>query len=438
MEKYNVYDIFTPTTPARLTFVERTEVNSKLVNALRTPGKQVVVYGASGSGKTTLLVNKLHQLYERHLTSRCMKGVTFENLILDAFDQLSPFYQLEKSTTVKNKISGGLSQEYFFIKSKINAENVNETNIKEGRILPPQLTPQALGRFLGEAGCCWVLEDFHKIDKTERSKLSQVMKVFMDMADDYSSLKIVAIGAVDTARQVVEYDTEMKNRVAEINIPLINNEEIKEIIIKGSNLLNINFQDKLISGISSYCNGMASVCHHICLNICTSQDIFETQVQKLDISIDALQDALQIYLDESSDTLKKVFDSAFKRVRTKKFDNARIIIKALSKLSQEGATRSEIYEKIKTFEPTYPQGNLTAFLLKLCKEYDIPLIRHDSTSGKYSFNDPIYRVFALVYFDNNKPQETNTVLEKAFEESFKSELKRILKETMMSHKKLKI
>jgi ABC-type lipoprotein export system ATPase subunit len=74
MEKYPVHDVFTPTTPARLTFVERETINARLVNALRTPGKQIVVYGYSGSGKTTLLVNKLHQLYDKHITSRCMEG----------------------------------------------------------------------------------------------------------------------------------------------------------------------------------------------------------------------------------------------------------------------------------------------------------------------------------------------------------------------------
>lgn len=430
MEKYDLYKVFTPTTPARLTFVEREEVNNRLVNALRLPGKQIVVYGPSGCGKTTLLVNKLHQLYEKHLTSRCMKGLTFESLILDAFDQLSPFYQLERDSTEKNTISASLSQEYLLIKTQIGAERVNETNIKEQRILPPQLTPQALGRFLGEAGCCWVLEDFHKIGKAERSKLSQVMKVFMDMADEYPTLKVVAIGAVDSARQVVEYDLEMKHRVAEINIPLMNDNEIKEIIIKGSKLLNIDLKNDLVLSISSYSNGMASVCHHLCLNICISQNIFETVPNKIDISIDALEDALQIYLDESSDTLKKAFDSAFKRVRTKKYDNARLIIKALSELPQEGASRSDIYELIKTFEPKYPQGNLSAFLLKLCNESETPLIRYDSTSGKYSFTDPIYRVFALVYFKNNNLKTYKEPLSIILAESFKEDFRRLLVESI--------
>jgi len=57
--KHQLQDVFTPNKPARLTFVERESINETLVNALTTPGKQIVVYGHSGSGKTTLLINKL-------------------------------------------------------------------------------------------------------------------------------------------------------------------------------------------------------------------------------------------------------------------------------------------------------------------------------------------------------------------------------------------
>ena len=74
VEKVDVYDVFTPTRPARLTFIERSNINERLVDALRTPGKQLVVFGHSGSGKTTLLVNKLHQVYDDHVTTRCMSG----------------------------------------------------------------------------------------------------------------------------------------------------------------------------------------------------------------------------------------------------------------------------------------------------------------------------------------------------------------------------
>lgn len=421
MEKYEVYKVFTPTLPARLTFVEREGINTKLVNALRTPGKQVVVYGQSGSGKTTLLLNKLHQLYDDHLTSRCMKSVSFEALLLDAFDQLSAYYCSEKIKSSTSTKSAGLSQDYFTIKSQISASKSEKSEIKAVRIIPPQLTAQALGRFIGASGKCWVLEDFHKIDESERSKLSQLMKVFMDMADEYPALKIVAIGAVDTARQVVEFDSEMKNRVAEIHVPLMENKEVQKIIEKGGELLRAKFNAELMEGVSSYSNGLASVCHHLCLNICTTNNIYETLEAEKHIDSEALDQALGVYLEESSDTLKKAFDIAFRQQSFKKYDNNRLIIKAISEFGPEGALRSEIFEKIKEVENKYPQGNLARFLNQLCNKKEIALIKYDAINGRYLFSDPIYRVFALVYFRDNGPKiygpRNNRSIEFYFENS---------------------
>lgn len=402
MEKIDAFSVFTPTSPARLTFVEREAVNSRLVDALRTPGMQIVVYGHSGSGKTTLLVNKLHQLYDKHITSRCMKGVTFEHLVLDAFDQLSPFYLSESVTGVKSSISLKLSQDYLAIKNQISVSSSSEENKKMVRILPPQLTAQALARFMGEVGpCCWVLEDFHKIPSEERAKLSQIMKVFMDMADDYRSLKVIAIGAVDTARQVIEYDHEMKNRVAEIQVPLMNKMELEEIITKGGALLNITFMEEVLTGISSFSNGMASVCHQLCLNVCTNEEIYETYNEQVWIDAEHLHTSLHMYLEQCSDTIKKAFDTAFKqKKKAMKFDNAKIILKAISEFPQEGVPRSEVYAKILQTTSGYPQGNMTRYINGLCKE-DGGLLRYDSISGRYSFRDPIYKAFAQAYFSKN-------------------------------------
>ncbi len=349
-----------------------------------------------------------------------MKGLTFEALVLDAFDQLAPYYCTELTSTQKTSLSVQVSQEYLAIRTQIGASESRERGSKSERILPPQLTPQALGRFIGQANSCWVLEDFHKIDEPERAKLSQVMKVFMDMADDYSTLKIVAIGAVDTARQVVEYDPEMRNRVAEINVPLMSSDEIEKIIEKGQHLLNVNFGREVISSIASYSSGMASVCHHLCLNACTTKEIYETQEEQVRIDELALQEALSTYLEESSDTLKKAFDIAFKQDRARKYDNKKLIIKALSQFGPEGALRSEIFGKIKVGEPDYPQGNLTIYLEQLCSEQAVPVMRHDTSSGRYAFSDPIFRVFAIAYFSENEPKKFGKRKPKEFEVFFEN------------------
>lgn len=396
---HHVRDVFTPTTPARLTFVERELINNKLVNALRTPGKQVVVYGHSGSGKTTLLSNKLSQLYENHVSSRCMKGMNLDQLVLDAFDQLSSFYVEEKSADSKNKISPQIGADYWGMKIQIGASLEEGTSSRNKRVCPPQLTPQALARFLGAAHCCWVLEDFHKVDESERVKVSQMMKVFMDMADSYRDVKVIAIGAVDTARQVVQYDSEMRNRVAEIHVPLMTDDEILEIIRIGESLLNISITDTLKKTIAHYSNGLASVCHHICLNTCVAAGIERTTISSCRLDESHMKAGLSHYLEEASDTMKYAFDRAFKRKKNGKFDNCRLILAALSASNQEGATHAEILSGIGI--SSYPSGNLTLYLRELQTEERGAIIRSDSVSGKYSFADPIYRAYCLAFFEKN-------------------------------------
>ena len=403
-EIVQVRQVFTPAAPARVTFVERENINAKLVNALQTPGKQIVVYGHSGSGKTTLLVNKLHQIYEGHITSRCMTSVTFDHLVLDAFDQLSPYYKSEGSRATTETVTAELSASYLSLISKISASTAKQTSTKESRILPPQLTPQNLGRFIGAAGCCWVLEDFHKIDDKEKPRLSQLMKVFMDMSDEFPALKIIALGAVDTARQVVDYDAEMKNRVSEIRVDLMSSGEILEIIAKGEAALNIVFDESLKNAISEYSSGLAAVCHHLCLNLCDAAGVTATTSDRTKIPASLLSQALKAYVEEASDSIKSAFDKALKTERKNKFDNAKLILSELCAANQEGLAKSELLQKIRRREPKFPNSNLEYFLKKLQNEQYGALVRYSPLSHRFLFADPFYKVFAMVLYAEQKPK----------------------------------
>jgi ABC-type uncharacterized transport system fused permease/ATPase subunit len=105
---HSIYSVFTPTTPARLNFVPRKQVNDQLVDALRTPGKQLVIYGETGSGKSTLLSKKLEELYSGHITTRCHASLTFDQLLLDGFDQLDEYYIEGKNTTADRRMSASI------------------------------------------------------------------------------------------------------------------------------------------------------------------------------------------------------------------------------------------------------------------------------------------------------------------------------------------
>ena len=318
---------------------------------------------------------------------------------------------------------------YKQIQSEVTAQKESQNQSVIHRYLPPQLTPQSLAALIGEINCCWVLEDFHKIEDSEKEKLSQVMKVFMDMSDEYKDLKMIAIGAVGTARQVIQYDSEMQNRVSEILVPLMNKDELMEIIQKGDKYLNIRIPKKVARAIVYYSNGLASVCHNLCLNMCYCADIVETVSPKQTIEKGIIDNALNLYLEDASDTLKSSFEKAFKLGTQRKYPNSDIILAALSRCSQEGASRAEIFKQITLDHESYPQGNLTNYLEKLQQDNFGKIIRYDSNSGKYFFSNPIYRAFCQVYFHNKEIKHSEATLEFNEEilEIIKTEIQQMLK-----------
>ena len=210
---YELTEVFTPMTPAQITFVDRVkeDVNDRLVRALDLPGNQVVIYGHSGSGKTTLLENVLFRTYEKQINTHCMIGMTFIEVILDAFDQLEEFYVGEMTNNKKTKVDIKAKANYLAIKAQIGAVYENAAGEKQVRMLPPQLTPQSLGRLLGQSGYCWVLEDFHKIQGEEKNKLAQMMKVFVNLSIQFKDLKIVAFKLCDIS-EIKKTEIKLNNR----------------------------------------------------------------------------------------------------------------------------------------------------------------------------------------------------------------------------------
>ena len=69
--------------------------------------------------------------------------------------------------------------------------------------------------------------------KEFKPDVAEAMKLFMDLAGDYPNLRIIALGARDTAEDILKLDAEMANRVAEIGVDPMSLTELKMILAKG-------------------------------------------------------------------------------------------------------------------------------------------------------------------------------------------------------------
>ena len=336
------------------------------------------------------MTKKLEELYEDHVTSRCTKSSTFDDLMRHAFQRLQTTTTTEKVRSRAKKWTTGIAKEGI----NASAEATVTTQEKEVAAIPFQVAPEVLAEELGKRKCCWVLEDFHKVPKEEKIKLAQCMKMFKDCADEYPEVKIVAIGAVNTAREVIECDVEMTNRVAEICVPLMTKDELRKLVNLGERALNIELDNRVRESIVILSNGLGAACHGLALSILLENGVHGTTPQKTYVNTDKLHSGITRFLEESSDTLKKRFDIAFSHIKGKKYDNGRLILEALCKFDQEGVVFADLLSKIREQEPTYPTGNLSTYAKLLCNEDKGDLLRFDEASQKYSFQDPLCRVFA--------------------------------------------
>lgn len=401
-DKHELENVFTPTQAAKLNYIKRPQIEKQIIRSVKIPGNQIILYGHSGGGKTTIIRKVLSDLNRKYIVTSCASETTVEEIIINAFDKLNPFYTSERSSKKSSKITSSLKSSYQRIEASLSAEIAEEVNQKQIRALPVQLTFERLGEFLGAAECIWIIEDFHKVNENEKQKLSDIMKSFVDISNDFQKVKIVAIGAVSTAREVVNYNKDIKPRVSEISIPLLSKEELSEIISNGTRLLNIQFEPNLIKDTVYYSNSLGSLCHQLCYSHCEEKGIEKTQKEKLKINYSVLKPSIRNYVAQKSDTFQQILDKAL-RQRKGKFENVKLILKAFIALDKEEVTYNEIITKIKEWEPEYPQSNLTVYLKPLTTGVHDEMIRFDSNSGKYSFSDPFFKAFCAMALED-KPE----------------------------------
>lgn len=419
---HDLSDIFTPASAARLTFIKRSQLEADFTKNLVIPGKQIVLYGNSGGGKSTLIINKLNELKKNYITTSCIRGTTVDSLILATFDKLNPYYTSEKQAKSTRKITSELKASYRGVESALKGELGEERSEKQVRLLPVQLSPQRLAEFLGAANCIWIIEDFHKVEDAQKSSLAQIMKVFVDVSNTYQAVKIIAIGALDTAREVVTYEEELTNRVAEILVPLLNEQELREIITSGCDLLNVTVKPYLIESVIKYSNNLGAVCHQLCFNLFYSRNIYKTTRKQYEFDESHLQTAIKSYVKDNSDSFKALLDNALKQ-RKGRFQNVRVILEALIKVDKEQATYNEILTKIREVEPDYPQSNLTVYLKPLTTPESGEIVRYDENASKYSFANPFFKAFTMMVFEDEPrekkkftiPVDVDKMLERAAE-----------------------
>lgn len=378
--------VLTPNTTATITYIERRKIEEEFKKNIDISGRQIIIYGHSGSGKTTLTRRMLKTSGVNFIITHCESATTFNDLLLSAFDKLDRFYISQKESNTTYSVSTSMKAEYKTVSAEISKQNSISYSEVSLRVVPPQLTPQKLAQFLGEVNAVWIIEDFHKISVDEKTRLADILKIFIDAANDYPKVKIICIGAVGSARELVTFDTNLYPRISEVHVPLLSEKEIREIINIGCRCLHIEMSESLIDKIVFYSNQLASLTHQMCYEICFKNDVTNTKAFKKHINDDQFKSAIQGYINNNSDTLKGIYESITKNKLVW------YILKTIVSVEKESVTFDEIKSRINTRKHHFPDTDITSELKKLSDE-TVGILRFDSNSEKYSVATPFWGAF---------------------------------------------
>lgn len=167
------------------TFVQPVEYMRLLV-ALRTAGRSIVIEGPSGIGKTTSV----------------FKAIT----------------------------EAGLADRVLTLSARKN------TDIEYIRDLPNQLPVGTV-----------VIDDFHRLDEVCKRELADLMKTLAD--DGVSNSKLVVLGIPNAGRSLISFGKDLANRIEVIPFEANPEHKVEELIAKGEKALNItvNIKEEIVA-----------------------------------------------------------------------------------------------------------------------------------------------------------------------------------------------
>lgn len=215
VEKYNVEEVFKRSGVPDLTYVKPKEYTRLLV-ALRSPGKGVVVEGPSKIGKT----------------SSVMK-------VLSEIDHSLP----ANVTTLTARDPADRD----FIAS-----------------IPSQTD-------LGIV----IIDDFHRLEASVRESISDFMKILAD--EERSDAKIVIVGINKVGESLLAIAPDLAGRIEVVKLGVNPNEKVRELLDKGCEALNIDMA--AAESIVEASAGSFNIAQMICFEACISDDVIETAAE---------------------------------------------------------------------------------------------------------------------------------------------------------------
>lgn len=203
LSEMEVQNVFVQSGVPEHTFVQPVEYTRLLV-ALRTSGRSIVIEGPSGIGKTTSVIKAISE--------------------------------------------AGLAERVLSLSARKNDD------VAFIRDLPRQLP-------LGTV----VIDDFHRLDDGSKKELADLMKTLADEGAAHS--KLIVLGIPNAGQSLISFGRDLANRIEIIQFEANPEYKINELIAKGESALNVslNIREEIVSAAQGSFYLAQMLAYHTCI-----------------------------------------------------------------------------------------------------------------------------------------------------------------------------
>ncbi len=307
---YELDEVYGISREVPLNYVERENVDSRLkVNLNRH--KHITIFGSSKQGKTCL---RKHCLQEsEYILVQCDYKWSLSDLNANILKRAG--YEITQSTSLtysgKAKIAAKFDLKLFSGSGEAERDESEgviraplELDVDDANDIIRALEQINFTKYI-------VLEDFHYLKSEVQQEFAFELKAFHEA----SKLCFILVGVWLDENKMVIYNGDLTGRIVPISADDWSKDNLKEVIVRGSELLNISFDDAFASDLIDASSGNVYILQEACHRACKSAGIDGTQKNHITIGegYTAISIVEEIILEQSGryNTFITQFSSGF-------------------------------------------------------------------------------------------------------------------------------
>ena len=245
MSKYQLNEVYGISRDVPLNYVERVDVDKKFRDNLGRD-KHITIFGSSKQGKTCLRKHCLNT--NEYVVVQCSNRWDLSDLNSNILKRAGYEIEVSSKTSISGnaKIIASIKSHFGIGEANIGSELEN-TKGQETVYSQLELDVDDVNDViaaLNEIGFDKkiVLEDFHYLKSEVQKDFAIELKAF----HENSKLCFIIVGVWLDENKLVIYNGDLTGRVISVNADLWSEREMRQVIEKGAELLNIKFDEVFI------------------------------------------------------------------------------------------------------------------------------------------------------------------------------------------------